>query len=70
MNWVWAGIGWLGASFLVALILGELMAPRTELERRLDDEAQVAFLRECNRKARAKLDELDELKAKISGSEA
>lgn len=65
--WVAFIVGWLGCGLLIALILGELPPPKSDLERRMDYES---YLRECNRKAHAKLDELDELKAKIAGREA
>ena len=68
--WLAFIVGWLGCGLLVALALGELMGPKTALERRMDDEAQIAALREYNRKAHARLDAIDKLKAKISGSEA
>ena len=68
--WVSFVVGWLGCGLLIALILGERMAPRTELERRIDDEAQIEALREYNRKAHARLDAIDKLKAKIAGREA
>lgn len=68
--WVAFVVGWLGCGLLIALILGEMIAPRTELERRIDDEAQIEALREYNRKAHARLNALDKLKAEIPGGEA
>lgn len=70
MIWVWAGIAWLGAAFLLALILGEMWGPKSEYERLMNDQAQIEALRENNRQAHATLDALDKLKAKIPGGEA
>lgn len=70
MNWVWAGIGFLAGSFLLALILGEVMRPESEWERSMNDQAQIEALREYNKQAHTRLDALDKLKAKIPGGEA
>lgn len=69
MIWVWAGIGWIGCAWLIALCLGEIASPKTEVERRMDDETQIAALREYNRKTQAKLAALDKLKTEIPGGE-
>ena len=65
MIWVWAGIGWLICGLLIALCLGELWRPKTELDRQLGDDAQMRFLREYAEKH----DNVIALKAKIPGGE-
>ena len=70
MNWGMIGLLWLAAGLLIAFALGEVMGPKADAQREKDDEAQLKALAEYNRKAQARQDALDKLKAKISGSEA
>jgi hypothetical protein len=50
MTWIVAGVAWIIIGSAFGMAFGRMATPRTEADRRADDEAQIEWLRQYRRR--------------------